>query len=329
MLYLTTRDPHDTFTTARTLAGDTAPNGGLYVPFKLPAVSCQELQRKSFGENIADILNVFFSTRLTGREVEFSIGRYPLKLHSMSQSVLIAQLWRNLDGSYEKMENRLFDKLQGDYTAKVTAWARIAIRIGVLCGVFSELLRENIVDAEHPMDMALPSGDFSITMAAWYGREMGLPIRQIVCCTENNSEVWNLLHLGEMRTGSTNVELERLICGALGVAEACRYSTVSQSNGIYALTPDKTEKLRKGMFCGVVSSERRDQTISNVYHTNAYLLEPEIAGAYSALMDHRAKTGEKRKALLLEDHNPADKAAQIAKAMGLSEAELKKLLEKQ
>ncbi len=329
MLYLTTRDPHDTYTTARTLAGDTAPNGGLYIPFKLPTVSCQELKTKSFGEAAADILNVFFSTKLTGREVEFSVGRYPLRLHSMSQSVLIAQLWRNLDGSYEKMEKRLFDKLQGDYTAKVTNWPRIAIRIAVLCGVFSELLRENTVDAEHPIDMALPSGDFSITMAAWYGREMGLPIRQIVCCTENNSEVWNLLHLGEMRTSGSRVELERLICSALGVAESFRYSTVCQTNGIYALKPDKAEKLRKGMFCGVVSHDRRDQTISNVYHTNACLLEPEIAGAYSALMDHRAKTGEKRKALLLEDHNPADRASQIAKAMHITEAELKKLLEKQ
>ena len=77
MLYLTTRDKFDTYTVYRTLHEDTAPNGGLFFPFRLPAVSLETLKGKTFCECVADVLNLFFSAGLTGKEVEFSVGRYP------------------------------------------------------------------------------------------------------------------------------------------------------------------------------------------------------------------------------------------------------------
>ena len=271
---------------------------------------------------------MFYATHLSGREVEFSVGRYPVKLCGMGQRVLVAQLWRNLDGSYEKMEQRLAQKIRPE--GPMTSWLRISIRIAVLFGVFGEILRSGEADEAHPVDVALPAGDFSVNMAVWYARQMGLPIGRIICCCGSNSAVWDLLNLGQMRTGGpeASFELERLIHARLGYEEARRFNQAVRDGGIYSLAPENAALLRQGMFSAVVSNDRRDNTISNVYRTNAYLLEPDAAGAYSALMDHRAKSGDNRRALLLEDRSPGDCQSQITAAMGITPAELEQILEK-
>lgn len=333
MLYLTTRDKYDAYTAYRTLHGDTAPNGGLYIPFRMPKVSMDEIKDKSFCACVADTLNLFFATHLTGKEIEFSIGRYPLRIRCVKQKILIAETWRNLDGSYGKMERRLAAKVCGCSTneVKIPSWLAIAIRIAVLFGIFSELLRENMITTEDCVDISVPSGNFRLPMAVWYGREMGLPIGNIVCACDQNSCVWDLLHLGEMRPAGDDpsvTELERLICANLGTDEAVRYKSVLEKGGVYTLQPDRTEMLGRSMFSASVSPERMYSMISNVYRTNSSILEPAAAISYGGLMDYRARAGENRAALLLSDENPAEHAQLICDAMNISEESLNDLLRK-
>lgn len=329
MLYVTTRNKHDAYTAPWTLRDDCAKDGGLYLPFRMPefaAADIAALRDKSFGQTVADVLNLFFSTHLTGWDVEFSIGRYPVKIGSAGQKVLIAECWRNLEGSYEKMERSLAARICGCSTmdVNVTSWLRIAIRIAVLTAVFGELQRQETVDA---VDVAVPVGDFSLTMAVWYCRRMGLPVRNIICGCNGNDAVWELLHMGQMRTVNGIVpELERLIHGILGVDETRRYCAACASGDTYTLLPHVAKQLRCGMFAAVVSRERMTAAIPNVHSTSAYVMGSDVAVAYSALMDYRAKTGERCTALLLADRNPIDDAAEVAAAMKITQAELKELL---
>lgn len=329
MLYLTTREKYDAFTSARTLASDRGPEGGLYVPYRMPVFTAEELaalKDRSFGQNVADVLNRFFGSRLTGWDVEFCIGRYPVKIANMSQKILTAECWRNLDGSYEMMERHLAGRIC-DSSARdvvVTSWLRIAIRIAVLTGIFAELQRQEINEA---VDVSVSCGDFTLAMALWYARAMGLPIVNIVCGCGDGSECWNLLHNGQLRSGDLP-ELERLVFGTLGIEENLKCQFCLDDGSLYALNPAALEAVRKGLYAAVVSPERKNAAIPNVYSTNSYILEPEAAVAYSALMDYRARTGERRRALLLADRNPADMAGEVAAAMKITPAQLKQLLGK-
>lgn len=307
MLYLTTRDRFDTFTAFHAIKQDTAPNGGLFVPFKMPQINMQELADQSFGDCVALVLNHFFATRLTGKQIEFCIGRNPIRISNAHQRTVIAELYRNLDGSYAKLERRLAAKICScfDTDEKTTSWSTIAIRIAVLFGVFTEMRKQGMTDAV--VDIALPCDDFRQIMAAWYAREMGLPIGNIICSCGQDSGVWDLLRHGEVRTSTPEIaftELERLICATLGVAEVLNYHNACEAGGIY-VTQD-AEKLSGGIFCAVVSDDRVENAISSVYRTSAYVLERGSAASYSGLMDYRAKTGESRTALLLADCNPAE-----------------------
>lgn len=305
MLYVTTREKNDAYTANRTILDDFGPDGGAYLPFRMPFFTKEQLVEmagKSFGQNVADMLNLFFSSGLTAWDVDSAIGKNPVKVVSVGNKIQCAQLWQNLDGSYDKLEKILAAMIceKAHEEAKVTSWLRIAIRVAVLFATFAQLqLQENV-------DVSIPVEDFSLPMAVWYGRNMGLPIGRILCgCCENDS-VWDLLHLGEMKMEQESEyrEVERLVHATLGLGEAKRFADISRRGGSYKLLDTESKALSEGMFASVISQERVKSVIPSVYRTNSYTLDQDSATGYAALMDYRAKTGSNRDALLLEDAAP-------------------------
>ncbi len=321
MLYVTTREKYDAFTTARTLISSCGPEGGLYLPYQMPRLNedLDAMANRSFGQNVAAVLNRFFGCGLTGWDVEFSIGRYPVRIASMGQKVVVAELWRNLEGCYDRMEQHLAARIcrKGLAQVEVTSWMRIAIRIALITAVFAQLRHQGFADA---LDMAVSEGDFSSVMAIWYCRQMGLPICNIIIGCSDGSDVWQLLHNGQYRSTDAQ-EPERLIHGTLGVDAVMR---LSRGEGL-SLTAEERKSMSRGLHTAMVSADRRDAAIPNVYGTNAYILEPEAAAAYSALLDYRARSGESRVALILEDSNPGEDRS-VAALLGLTPEKVKELL---
>ena len=68
MLYVTTRNQKDAFTVSHVLRENRGADGGLYVPMRLPKLSkqeCSQLLNLSFGQCVAEMLNLFFSFFVT------------------------------------------------------------------------------------------------------------------------------------------------------------------------------------------------------------------------------------------------------------------------
>ena len=343
MLYVTTRENKDPQTTPRALSADRGTDGGLFVPFQLVKLSGEErdaLLDKSFSECIAEVLNLFFSCRMTCLDVDFAIGRNPLKLVPMNHRIVVAEVWHNLDNCYDRLECELAGKIcaaQGTQTA-LTSWLRVGIRIAVLFGIFAQLHRLGMASN---IDVAVPTGDFNACSAVWYGRAMGLPIGNIICSCNENSGVWELLHLGELHTDGEPTatttpladavvpgELERLISGALGREEAKRFAEICNTGKVYRPYMEDFPKLREGMFSAVVSRSRLDALIPSVFRTNSYILGPYTALAYGGLMDYRAKTGETRPALMIAERSPICDSDVVCESMRFSVEELKAELDK-
>ena len=98
MLYATTRNNVDAFTPHRVLTSRRGPDGGLYVPFRLPRYSEEEIQAlagKNFNTNLADCLNLQFGTHLTGLSIDLAVGRSSVRLQQLGQKILLGELWHN------------------------------------------------------------------------------------------------------------------------------------------------------------------------------------------------------------------------------------------
>ena len=66
MLYISTRNPADSFTAHRALHHAQTADGGMFVPMQLPVFSDKDLlqmKNMTFGEVVALILNLFFDKK--------------------------------------------------------------------------------------------------------------------------------------------------------------------------------------------------------------------------------------------------------------------------
>lgn len=332
MLYVTTRNEREYYPALRTLGQERGPDGGAYVPFRLPEFSREEveaLKDMSFGTCVARTLEKLFFPRLDGVELDFALGRTPVKTPVMSHRIAVAEMWHNIHWDFDWVVKELIQRLrtESQLAAPVTSWANIAVRIAVLFGVFGQLQRMDAVSFDQGMDVAVATGDFTMPMAAWYAREMGLPVGSVICCG-HGSGIWDLLHRGEVRTSEPLPEgLERLIFGRLGAGEVERYLEICGRGGVYGPAEEKLELLRQGMFASVVSPRRIERTIASVYRTNSYILGPEAAVVYAGLQDYRATAGEGRLALLMAEHRPAKDLETVASALGMDPYVLKAQLD--
>lgn len=334
MLYATTRNNQDAYTAQRALRENRGPDGGLYVPFRLPEFSREAFSRlaeKSFNQRIAEVLNLLFQTKLTGWDVDFCVGRHPVRLETLGHRMVVAEAWHNPGEMFARMADNLAAHLTGEMEP-AGDWLKIAVRTAVLAAVLGELAGAGVEEA----DISVVSEDFSAPISAWYARQWGLPVGNIVCCCNENNQLWELMCHGQMRTDAVSVptatpladvalpeDLERLICGCGGQKEVEAYLEACRKGGIYCPPEGLTEQLRSGIYVSVVSSPRLEMTIPRVYRTHGYLMGPYTALAYAGLQDYRAKTGQTRWAVILAERSPACDTEAVARGMGISLEELR------
>ena len=341
MLYVTTRDKRDVFTAYKTLINNQGPCGGFYIPFQPITFSRQEIEAlkdKSFGQCVADILNLFFSSRLDAWDVDFCIGRHPVKLVPMSHKIVVGEVWHNPQWEFSRVVRNLRGRILGtsDSDDCPTNWTWIAVRIAVLFGLFGKLFRNGLTDPHLLTDVSVNGDDFTAIMAAWYARNMGLPIGNIIFSCDEESKLWDFLNHGELEplevAGSVvesshrsrvTTDVERLVYETLGEKEALRFAEFSAAGASYSVSAEQIKSVRTGLFCAVVSKKRAVSVIKNVFRTNAYLLSSDSAFAYGALQDFRATSSEISSALILTERGPITEVNTVAEAIGISAEELK------
>ena len=345
MLYVTTRSKRDPFTPQRMLSQKRDAGGGLYIPFHDPHFSCNEmdaLAKKSFSACVAELLNLQFNTKLTAWDVDFAVGRYPVRLKQLNQRIVMGELWHNTQWVFSGLAGHLAEQISGDSNGGCLAdWVPIGVRIAVLFGIYGELNRAGIAGPEQPFDVSVVSGDFSGAMSVWYARKWGLPVANLVCCCNENSDVWNLLVHGQLRTDgivkntvlpdadvAVPESLERMICAVGGVNAVNGYVHCMQRGQTYYADDGLLQQLRQGTHIAVVGQPRILETIPKVYATSKYVLSAYDALAYAGLLDFRSRTGSTRYALILSEKSPLCDASVVADALHTTQEELKLYFQK-
>ena len=340
MLYVTTRSKQDVYTAQRALLENRASDGGFYVPFRHPAFDASEIDalgERTFNQNVALILNRLFGTKLSGWDVDFAIGRYPVRVTDLHHRIHIAESWHNPQWVYSRVEQCLADQL--GISGSPSDWLRIGIRIAVLFGIYGELIGSKAISRGMKMDVSVVSGDFSAPMSIWYARTWGLPVGNIICCCNENSEIWNLICHGQFRTDVIGIstaypmaditlpaDLERLIYECGGEGETSRYLELCRSGRMYCPDDETLAKLRDGLFISVVSSKRIRETIPNVYGTHSYMMSSYTALAYAGLLDYRVKKQESGHAVVLSEISPVGDSENVSAALGISVKDISTLI---
>ena len=336
MLYTTTRNLKDTYTCQRALTQDRAPDGGFYIPFREPCFDPAHLQQmQDFRETTVEMLNLLFGTRLTAWDLEYTIGRHPVRISKIGRRTLSCERWRNPRWTFQGMVQELTDKIRVETGDSWGPWAEIGVGIATLFGLFGKIRGQDLAAPGEKLDVAVSAGNLRSLISVWYARAWGLPIGTIICGCSESSGLWDLLHNGEMPVfsaasgGKTDVcpeEMEILmhLCG--GQREAQRYVECCRKGKAFRPMDLTLERLKAGLSVSVISEKRTLTTIPAVYSTHRYLLSPSRAAAYAGLRDYRAGTSAGSWGLILCDRGPNLDEASLGRAMGVSPEQIRRIL---
>lgn len=344
MQYATTRNNDAAYTWLDALNERNAPDGGFLVPAQLPVFQEADIAAfamKNPNQAIAEILNLFFDTELTRWDIDFHAGRYPVRLSSIVRRITIAEMWHNCDWEFKRTARDLAALVRGsrDTSLPIGTWFQVALRIGVLFGVFGELMRDGIAAPDKKVDIALPSADGTALAAAWYARRMGLPIGElIICCNENNN-LWSLIRQGELRFGLPAKDtctpdcdrlypdaLELLIYACGGCAATLKFAACAEEGRTYFPQEDTLRTLQTGISVSVVWQQRVESTIPTIYKNHSYVFGPYSALCYAGLMDYRSRTGSGSYALIPSERGALRDDKFVAREMNMAVSTLHNIL---
>lgn len=344
MQYVTTRNNEFKCTWLDALNEKCAPDGGLFIPMEIPVFSKEEiaaLAMKNPNQAIAEILNLFFDTELTRWDIDFSAGRYPVRLSGIVRRIAIAEMWHNCDWEFSRTVRDLAALVRGsrDTDLPVGTWFQTALRIGVLFGVFGELMRDGIANNGNTVDICVPSGDGTSLCAAWYAKRMGLPVGQIIICCNENNNLWSLIHQGELRFGLPAKEtctpdcdrlypdaLELLVHGVGGSSEVLNFASCAQQGKNWFPETETLETIQKDISVSVVWQQRVESTIPTIYKNHGYVFGPYSALCYAGLMDYRSRTGSSSFALIPSERGALRDDKFVAREMNMAISTLHNIL---
>lgn len=300
MLYTSTRNVNDTFTAYRALNEETAPDGGMYVPYRMPVLPAEDvaaLKQQTTAKTIADILNLLFGMRISEPEVESAIGKYTFEFHEITQNVLFAEMWHTPESSSEYIVKALYRMLTGK-TGMPRGWAYTAIEIALLFAAYGS------IDQKYKeFDIVVPADDFADVLATLYAKDMGLPIKGVVCVC-GNGNIWDLLNKGELDTSMTSLYAECFLYQYICDQDVKSYLDACARNSIYFVDEMYIERLNRIQYVAVVSSGRIDTVISSMYSANGYHIDSGTAFAYGGLQDYRASVGTNERTVILSRKRP-------------------------
>ena len=327
MLYITTRNHSEVYSEESVLRTGIAPDGGLFVPQTLPAFTRDEIismQRKTYGEIVAEILNIFFSANLSGWDVDLCIGRNTARIASVGGKTHIAEMWHNPSGALEFATQSLYERISGAEAAdKPSHWFQIATQIAYIFAVYASLCQAGECIGGSLIDVSVAVGDMITPIAICYAQKMGLPVGTIIISSEKNSILWDLIHRAETNVTAAESTLvfgiEGLVSLKLGSTAVNQFVSSMEKNRTYFVEEELISILAEKLFCVVLSPNRSQQIMSSFNRTNHYILEPTSALCISGLQDFRAKTGVNNRTLILADITPAKHIDAVISATGLAE----------
>lgn len=235
-------------------------------------------------------------------------------------------------------------------------WGRLAPQIVYYVSAYARLAAAGKINAGQKIDVCVPTGNFGNILAAWYAREMGVPIAHTFCASNANHVLsdfiggapYDIQERDFILTPSPSMDilvssnLERQLFECSGRDANCVQGWMndlrtSKKFDIDAQTRARLNDSFKGHW---VSNDTCLNTIKSVYEQHNYLLDPHTAVAYKTAQElrepgvpvlvastaHWAKFGVNVYRAL---HDIPAKAALPADVAALSGCELNRLIAKE
>ncbi|MCL1952110.1 MAG: threonine synthase [Oscillospiraceae bacterium] len=210
-------------------------------------------------------------------------------------------------------------------------WGRLAPQIVYYVSAYCDLLRAGNITAGEPINFVVPTGNFGNILAAYYAKRMGLPIKKLVCASNQNRVLTDFFETGVYNrnrpfhtTSSPSMDilissnLERLLyLAARGDAEQCAgWMRQLAHGGRYAVPGEILRTLQTEFAAGSCDEAQCAAAIANAWEQHKYLSDTHTAVALHVLEEYRARTYDYTRAVVVSTASPFKFAGSVLGAIG-------------
>ncbi|MGN0368409.1 MAG: threonine synthase [Wujia sp.] len=160
---------------------------------------------------------------------------------------------------------------------------------------YTRLVKNGDIKVGDPINVVVPTGNFGNILAAFYAKQMGLPINKFICASNENKVLYDFFSTGNYNrnrefilTTSPSMDilissnLERLIYRIAGNdADKNRALMAALTGeGEYTITEDMKKQLAD-FYGGFATEEETAACIKRVYESDQYIMDTHTAVAAS------------------------------------------------
>ena len=195
---------------------------------------------------------------------------------------------------------------------------------------YGQLIREHAVKAGEAVNFTVPTGNFGNILAANYASRIGIPVRQLICASNENKVLFDFFKTGIydrnrefLLTTSPSMDilissnLERMIYEAAGEdAGMCRrYMDDLAKHGRYEISPQMKKNLEmyQGGFATVQETAFR---IREIFENEGYLLDPHTAVASFVYDRWKKESGDTTPTVIVSTASPYKFTRSVMEALG-------------
>lgn len=183
---------------------------------------------------------------------------------------------------------------------------------------YAKLVENEQIQNGEKINVVVPTGNFGNILAAFYAKNMGIPIAKLICASNDNKVLFDFFQTGVydrnrefILTTSPSMDilissnLERLIYKLAGedAEKNAQYMKDLSGEGKYEITSDMKAQLED--FYGNFATEAETaETIHQLYDQTGYIIDTHTAVAAAVYNKYKEETKDETKTIIASTASP-------------------------
>ena len=195
---------------------------------------------------------------------------------------------------------------------------------------YARLLGDGEIEENEPVNVVVPTGNFGNILAAYYAKQMGLPIHKLVCASNDNKVLYDFFCTGcydrnreFFLTSSPSMDilissnLERLIYQIADQSDETNRKFMRElaEKGRYEITAAMEERLGD-FYGGYANQKEAAAAIKELYQAVGYVIDPHTAVASCVYGKYKKETGDTTKTVIASTASPFKFTKSVMDALG-------------
>ena len=256
------------------------------------------------------------------------------------KNVLVSGVNGNFDDAQSGVKRIFTDKELSDElgekgyflsSANSINWGRLVPQIVYYISAYCDLLKNNEIQVGDAINIVVPTGNFGNILAAYYAREMGLPVNKLICASNKNRVLTDFIETGVYQKNrpfylttspsmdiliSSNLERLLYLLSGRNAQKTSEFMALLNTVGTYTVDDDLLKKIQTLFYAGSCDDTMAAEEIAATYDETQYVCDPHTAVGKRIYREYYNKTGDATPTVIASTASPFKFAGSVLDALG-------------